>query len=393
MRKILKGIAGNILLLGMVSFLNDASSEIIKPILPFFIVALGGTEVIIGLISGVMESVSSILKVVFGYLSDKLGERKIFVSSGYIFSAIFKLLLGFSCIWQHILLFAGLERVGKGLRTAPRDAIIADSLPEKKGRGFGIHRALDTLGAIVGASLAFAFLYFLRLDFRTMIFISAMMAFLSLIPMIWVRERKAKRRRDPLTFKPLDTSFKLFIFVSSLFALSNISYMFFIRKAQLLCGGEDISLPVLLYVLFNVFYAGFAAPFGILSDRIGKDKVLIAGYALFSLVCLGFALSKSFYHLIPLFILYGISYAIVEGNQRALVSDLSSKSVRGTALGIFHTTTGILALPAGLMAGILWDRFAPWAPFLFSAVLSSFSSILFAIIRRRITHCSQEKIR
>ena len=379
-KNLLKGISRNILLLGLVSFLNDMSSEIVMPILPLFIVYLGGSEVVIGLISGTMESISSLLKVICGHLSDRIGKRKIFVGFGYSISAVFKFLLSFSMVWQHILIFSGLERVGKGLRTAPRDAIISDSMPEKKGKGFGIHRALDTLGAVIGASLAFILLWYVSLDYRTILLIAAGISFLSLIPLLWVKERKKEKTKKHLnnTLKNLSKPLKMFIFIAALFSLANISYMFFIRRAQLLFTGHSaLTTPVLLYVIFNIFYALFAIPFGTLSDKIGRKKVLATGYLLFSLVCFGFSFSNTFPLFILLFALYGLVYAIVDGNQRAFVSDLSSTDIRATSLGAFHTIIGLTALPAGLIAGFLWQTFSYSATFVYAGAISLLSTAIF----------------
>ncbi len=386
--KYLKGISSNILLLGVVSFLNDLSSEIIIPILPMFITALGGAGLIVGLIGGLQDSISSILKVLSGYWSDRIGRRKIFVSSGYLTSATFKLLLSFSAIWQHILLFTSFERVGKGLRTAPRDAIIADSMPEARGMGFGIHRAFDTSGAISGGIVALILYWFLGFDFRYIIFIAALIAFLSLSPLYFVKEAK----RDPqemnlqISLKKLPKSLKLFITVATVFALANFTYMFFILKAAdtfmpMISMKKSVTLVILLYVLFNLFYAVLAIPFGTLSDRIGKRKVLTFGYFLFSLTCLGFAFSNTLAAFFVLFPLYGVVYAMVEGNQRAFVSDLSTEDLRATALGTFHTLVGIIALPASLIAGFLWT-ITPSLTFFFASSVSIISVILFLVLRK-----------
>jgi MFS family permease len=399
--KYLKGISANILLLGVVSFLNDLSSEMIIPILPMFITALGGAIWIVGLIGGLQDSISSILKVLSGYWSDRIGRRKIFVSSGYLTSAGFKLLLSSSAIWLHILIFASFERVGKGLRTAPRDAIIADSMPEARGRGFGIHRALDTAGAIAGSVVVLLLLYFLWFDldqiaffepiafYKLIIFIAAIIAFFSLVPLYFVKEGK----RDPqkislqISLKKLPKPLKLFIMVATVFALANFTYMLFILKAvdafmPIMQERESIALAILLYVLFNFFYAMLAIPFGTLSDRIGKRKVLISGYFLFSLTCLGFAFSDSLAAFLVLFPLYGVVYAMVEGNQRAFVSDLSTEDLRATALGTFHTLIGIIALPASLIAGVLWTITPTHClTFLFGSSVSIISVILFVVLR------------
>ncbi len=372
-------ISTNVILLGIVSFLNDLSSEMIMPILPMFITALGGGSIVVGLIGGLRDSISSILKVICGYWSDKTGKRKIFVSSGYLISSIFKLFLAFSQIWYHVLLFASLERVGKGLRTAPRDAIIADSMPKERGKGFGIHRSLDTFGAILGSILVFLLFWFLNFSFKIIILIASAIAFTSLIPLYFVSERKRKPQNISLniSLRTLPKSLKLFIVISTLFALSHFSYMFFILRAQeFFTGKSAIGIPILLYVLFNIFYAVFAVPFGTLSDKIGRKKVIVFGYLLFSLTSFGFAFANSLPFFIVLFALYGMVYAIVDGNQRAFVSDLASGDLRATALGTFHTTTGLAALPASVIAGFLW-QIDPSFTFLYGALVSIISVILF----------------
>lgn len=380
--KYLKGISANVLLLGIVSFLNDLSSEMIMPILPMFITALGGTGLIVGLIGGLRDSISSILKVFVGYWSDKSGKRKAFVSSGYLTSALFKLFLPLSIVWQHILIFASLEWIGKGLRTAPRDAIIADSIPKERGKGFGIHRAMDTSGAVAGSIVVFLLFWFFGFSFKSIILIAAILAFLSLIPLYFVKEKKREPQDINLKIglKNLPRPLKLFILVSGMFALANFSYMFFILRAQEFFTGKlSIGIPILLYILFNISYAVFAVPFGKLSDKIGRKKVIVAGFLLFSLTSLGFAFFNSLTAFIVLFALYGMVYAIVDGNQRAYVSDLSPEELRATALGTFHTIIGLVALPASLIAGFLW-QINPTITFIYGAVISIISVVLFIVL-------------
>ncbi|MBN1762608.1 MAG: MFS transporter [Methanomicrobia archaeon] len=388
--KHLEGISANVLLLGIVSFLNDLSSEMIIPILPILITSLGGAGLILGLIGGLQDSISSILKVLSGYWSDRVGRRKIFVFGGYLTSAGFKLLLAFSRIWQHVLLFASFERVGKGLRTAPRDAIIADSMPDARGTGFGIHRAFDTLGAIFGGLAALSLYWFLEFEFMYIIFIAAIIAFISLVPIHFIKESKRAPQEINLqiSLRKLSRPLMLFITVASVFALANFTYMFFILKAEtafmpLMPLKESVALAIFLYVLFNISYALLAIPFGTLSDRIGKCRVLIAGYLLFSVTCLGFAYFDSLSAFLILFPLYGVVYAMIDGNQRAFISDLSSADLRATALGTFHTMIGILTLPASLVAGFLWNVTPTHhLTFLFGSTVSIIAVLLFVALRK-----------
>ena len=376
-----RGLGANIVLLGAVSLLNDLSSEMIMPILPLFIKQLGGTALTIGLISGMRGTVSAILKVLCGYWSDKVGKRKAFVTTGYVTSAVFKMFLSLATAWQHVLICAGLERVGKGVRTAPRDAIISDSLPKARGKGFGIHRAMDTTGAVLGAAVAFMLFYVWGFSFTSIIFSASIIALLSLIPLWFVKEqpRQPQDVRLRISLASLPPRLRAFILVAGVFSLANFSYMFFVLRSQNFFAGYmseklAVGLPIVLYALFNVFYAAFAVPFGMLSDLIGRRKVLVGGYLLFALTSLGFALFSSLPAFIVLFAMYGIVSAIVDGNQRAFVSDMSASEVRATALGTYHTVTGLAALPSGLIAGLLWPYGS--ATFYYGAVVAAIAAVL-----------------
>jgi MFS family permease len=377
-------LVGNVLLLSIVSFLTDMSSEMILPILPLFLVTIGGTGIILGLVGGIGDSVASILKVFSGYFSDKLGKRKTLVYAGYQTSAVSKLFFAFATIWQHLLILRPIERLGKGIRTAPRDAIIAESVIER-GKGFGIHRAFDTAGAIIGSLLALVFVIFYSLGFRIIFLIAGGVAFLALVPLLFLKETKSSPIKRTInlhiSFKEMPRSLKLFIIIATLFALGNFSYFFFILRAQQYFPPELAVIgPLFLYVLLNVVYAVFCIPLGILSDKIGRKKVIIAGYALFGFVCLGFTqLFTSLVYLIILFMLYGLVYAMIDANQRAFVSDLASDDLKGTALGTFHTSIGIALLPGSIIAGFLWDFINPYATFLYGALFAFLAVVLFSI--------------
>ena len=379
--KINKKISGNVILLGVVSFLTDISSEIIFPILPMFIAALGGTGLIIGLIGGLADSISSLLKVFSGYWSDRLGKRLPFVFSGYGLSGVSKILLSFSSVWQHAVIFVSLERVGKGLRTAPRDAIIAESSRGQRGKAFGVHRAMDTSGAVIGSGIAFVLVYYLGLNFQTIIFAAGIIGFFALIPLLFLKEKKKKPVEISLkiSLKALPKNFRIFLIIATIFALGNFTYMFFILKAQAAFFDPRmaIAMPILLYAWFNLVYAAFSIPAGIFSDRIGRRKVLALGYVLFAATCTGFMFSDSLILFIIFFALYGITYALIDGNQRAYASDLIPEKLRGTGLGTFHNSTGLVALPASLIAGGLWEYFGSDVTFIYGAGLGIIAAILF----------------
>ena len=371
----IRRIGMNVILLSVVSFLNDVSSEMILPLLPVFILSLGGDEIVIGLVSGSMGFVSSTIKALFGFLSDRFGRRKPIVFSGYLSSALFKFLLSLSRVWQHVLVFTSLERIGKGIRTAPRDAMISESIPKEKGRGFGIHRAMDTSGALLGAILAFLLIYEFDLSIRDILLLAALISFLSLIPFIWIKEtyQKVQMKRAFNEMGHIDKRLKTFLVIATVFSMSNISYMFFLKRSEEIFGPK---FYLVTYIVFNIFYAIFSYPSGVLSDRIGRWKVLSAGYLLFAITSMGFSFVNIGWMLIPLFSLYGISFALFDGNQRAFVSDLSDPKIRATALGVFHTLIGVTSLPAGIIAGYLWKSFSYSFTFLYSGLLALVSSIL-----------------
>ncbi len=374
----------NIYLLGLVSLLNDASSEMIQPILPLFIASLGAGGVAVGLIGGLSDGLPSLLKVLSGLWSDRLKRRKPLVAAGYGISAVGKLLLAVASTWQQVFVLKTIERSGKGVRSAPRDAIIAESAPrEGRGRGFGIHRALDSLGAVIGSILAYL-LWQGGMEFRTIFVVAGIVAFVALIPLIPVRERD---RSTTSSLRPglsaLSPDLLSFVLIASLFSLANFSYMFFILRAtDFFSGRMAVGAPLLLYVLFNLVYTLLSIPSGSWSDRVGRKKVLSIGYALFAIVSLGFALVSSAPGLVLLFALYGMVFAIVDGAERAFVSDLCHADVRGTGLGVYYGAVGLSAISSGVFAGFLWQYLNPQATFLFGASAALAASIFLFKMRK-----------
>jgi len=374
----------NIILFGLTSLFADASSETIRPLLPLFISSLGGAGLIIGLIGGLTEGISALLKLFSGYLSDKIGRRKLLTFTGYTISAIFKVFLPFTIVWQQVLTILSLERVGKGIRDSPRDSLLSQSIVKKKlGKAFGIHRALDTTGAIAGAVIALFLFWYFGLTIKSILLIAAVIGFFALIPLIFVKDLpKPKKEKLKITFKDhLSKKLKKFIIIATIFALGNFTYMFLILRVKETYSMElAIIMPLALYIVYNVVYAVFSEPLGVLSDKIGRKKIIATGYLLFAATCLGFIFFSKFYQFLILFILYGLVFAFTEGNQRAYVSDLSNKKIRGTALGTFYLTTGLAAIPAGIIAGLLWEYLSPLSTFGYGAALGIVSTLLLTFI-------------
>ncbi|GIU68548.1 MAG: MFS transporter [Candidatus Pacearchaeota archaeon] len=349
-----KRASRNTWLLGSSSFLNDVGGDMIAPILPFYIISLGGGGVSIGLISGLREGLSNLFKVFGGWISDFTGKRKIFVFIGYFFSFIFKFLIGLANSWQQLIFFVSFERFGK-FRDPPRDVIISES-KERRGRNFGIIQMLDTLGSIFGTILVLLLFVKLGLNFKNLIFIAATLSFFSLIPIFFVKEPKSKKSKKSLFYglKHMPKKLKFLIMIISIFSIANFGlYMFLLIIAQKMT--DNFVFPFVFYTVFNLIFALFVVYFGRLSDRIGRKKVLLLGYFFFILVSLGFIFMKSILHLFLLFSAYGLVYAITHANHKAFVLDLS-KEMKGTSIGFFYTITGLSNVLGGLIAGLLWEK-------------------------------------
>jgi MFS family permease len=340
----------------------------------------------VGIVEGAAETTASFVKVVSGYWSDKLQRRKPFILFGYSLSAVTKPLFALANIWGLVLFIRVIERIGKGLRTAPRDALVAESCDECfKGKAFGFHRAMDGIGSILGALLAFALLP--ALGYRNIFLFAAVPGLIAVMVIHFVREKprakpvEASQSRSSLSFKALPANLRLLILVCSIFALGHFGYAFLLLKA-LDVGLADNS-AILLYVLFYTIYTICAMPLGTLSDRVGREPILIGGYLLFAVISLGLAISTSVPMVALWFGVYGIAFAAIDGTQRAFVADLAPEHLRATALGTFHTAISLTALPGGFIAGFLWDRISPEATFIFGFCLALFATLMLVFINDR----------
>jgi len=379
------GVSRNVFILSITSFLTDLSSEIIYPLVPLFLTTtLGAPVAVVGLIEGIAESTASILKVFSGWISDRWRKRRPLTIIGYGISAVAKPLLAVTATWPQVMALRFGDRLGKGIRVAPRDALIADSSePATRGRVFGFHRAADTAGAALGALLALVAIGLLGERYRTIFLISAIPGILGVASLFLIRERvhaHSHAKRPRISLSQFDHRFKLFLLASAIFALGNSSDAFLILRAKDL--GLSAFAAVFAYVIFNTVYALLSIPVGILSDRIGRRRIIAGGFIIFSLVYLGFALAGGSAAVWPLFALYGVYMAMTEGVGKAFAADMAPSHARGTALGTLYTITGILAFFSSLVAGLLWDLLSPGAPFLFGAVASLLATLVLLLALR-----------
>ncbi len=389
----LRSLPRNVWVVTATSFLTDISSEMLVHLLPLFLANILGVRFsVVGLIEGVAETTASLLKVFSGWLSDRLGDRKWLTVAGYSLSTIAKPFLYFATTWGAVLAVRFTDRVGKGIRTAPRDALVADSIDEKRrGLAFGLHRAGDTAGAMIGLIIALAVVYALqgsdielsRPTFQTIVLISIPPAVLAVLVLAIGAKNvpvDSQRERPRLSLAGFDIRFKRFLLVIVLFTLGNSSDAFLVLRAQNL--GLSVAGVMGVLVIFNLVYALISTPAGALSDRIGRRKVIVGGWLAYAAIYLGFGLAGAAWQIWALFALYGIYYGMAEGAGKALVADLVQPAQRGTAYGIYNAAIGLAAFPASLIAGLLWEGvgrwagFGPSAPFLFGAAVSLVAVVL-----------------
>jgi len=372
----------NIYTLGLVSLFTDISSQMIYPLLPIFLSSVLGVSItFIGLLEGIAESTASILKVFSGWYSDKLKKRKPIIFLGYGLSTIGKPFLYLATAGWHVLAVRFIDRVGKGIRTSPRDALVADScLPEKRGKAFGIQRAMDRLGAFLGPLIAFIILPLLSNDLRLLFLLAFFPALVAILIIVFMLREKTHIQDTTEQIKRLSLkkhfsrNFKVFVLIIAVFTLGNSSDAFLILRAKDL-GVKVVIIPI-LWLMYNFVCSVSSIPLGHLSDKIGRKKTTLLGFLVYGIVYLGFAFSNVQSSIWIFMALYGIYYGLSEGVLRAYVADLvEDKSVLATAYGIYNTVVGLCMFPASLIMGILWQQFSPTVAFVFGASLAMLSAI------------------
>ncbi len=390
-----RGLPRNVFAIGLVSLLNDASSEIIYPLLPIFLASsLGASARTIGTIEGLAESISSLLKLFAGYLSDRLEKRKFLVVAGYSVASIARPLLAFAQTWTQVLAIRLTDRIGKGIRTAPRDAMIADTVRvEQRGIAFGFHRAMDHAGAVVGPLIGYLLVIFFVANARSpttgefsKIFLAASVPALIavLVAIFFMRESPQQEGHGSeikkLSLRGFDSNFKRFLLVLALFTLSNSSDSFLILRAM--DSGVSVAVIPLLWAAHHGMKVLSSLFGGDLSDRLGRKRLIVAGWILYAAVYAGFAFATHQASLWILFLVYGIYFGLAEGAEKALVADLVRPEQRGTAYGLYNLAFGITVFPASFLMGMIWDWKGPTVAFLVSAFMGATAAMLLLIFVR-----------
>jgi MFS family permease len=391
----LRTLPRNVWAVSLTSFFMDISSEMVINILPLFLSNVLGVKAnIIGLIEGVAEATASLLKVFSGWLSDRLQARKWLAVGGYALSTLAKPFFYFANSWTTVAGVRWADRVGKGIRTAPRDALVADSIDERhRGLAFGFHRAADTGGAVVGLLVALGVIWLAqassmeltRATFQTVVLISLIPAFLAVLSLALVaRDVPVTTRREmpKFAFRGLGRRFCVFLLIVGLFDLGNSSDAFLVLRAQE--RGLSVIGVLGMLITFNVVYTLISAPAGSLSDRIGRRRLIVGGWLVYAAIYLGFALAGTGWHVWVLYAVYGVYYGLAYGTTKAMVADIVPEELRGTAYGTYNAVLGILDFPASLIAGFLWqgagrwEGFGPSAPFFFGGAMALLAAVLMA---------------
>jgi len=378
---------GNVFYVGLLSFFGGISQDIFVPILPLYLEqVLGLNKSFIGFTEGIVKASASIFKIISGYLSDKFPRaNKKIIFAGYFLSMVSRPLLALAGSAAAVSTLRFLDGFGKGIKDAPKDALIAGSSEKKtRGKSFGIARALDTLGSVVGPILLFFLLKALidnPLKYHYILFLATIpLVFTLLILIFKVKENQVPPVEKKVLSLPLPRNFYLFLVVMSVFTIGNFSDAFLILRAENV-GLSILAIP-LVYALFNLFYAGASIPLGSLSDKIGREKVILIGFLAYGLAYTGFAFATTGLHVAVLFAFYGIYFATTEGVAKAFIADLVPIERRGRAYGIYNASLGALALPASFIAGFLWDKYGPPATFGFGAVMAVIAAVLLVVFLR-----------
>ncbi|GAB6151590.1 MFS transporter [Desulfosporosinus burensis] len=392
-KKIL-GIERNIFFVGLTSFLTDTATKMIYAIMPLFLMTLGATKTELSLIEGIAESTASVLKALSGWWSDKIGKNKPFMIIGYAFTALLSPLFAFVTTPLQVLIVRFTERIGKGIRTAPRDSLVAGSSEANtKGKNFGFHKAMDNSGAILGPLLATGVLLLFPRDYRKVFLLAAIPGLLGLASIIFfVKEAKRDKteRLGKISLKDFSPRYYAFMVIIFIFTLGNSTDALLLIKASDI-GILDSFIPM-IYLIFNAVSVLFAIPAGMLSDKIGRERLIIFGYLLYSVIYFGFGRTSSPVVLILLFAFYGLYSAATDGVQKAMVSDLIDKNKSGTGLGLYNSIVGITLLPASVIAGLLYDNVNNQAPFYYGSVMALVATFLMIIFhwsgKRTLKQCS-----
>lgn len=405
-RKIL-GVSKTVFTLGIVSFLTDVSSEMLVPIVPQFLrFVLGVPAEIIGTIEGIAESTASILRVYAGYLADKFGRPKLLAVIGYGLSAASKPFYVVSNSWHAVLAIRFADRFGKGVRSAPRDVLIADTTDQAtRGRAFGFHRAMDTAGAALGPLIVVLLVWFaigralpeaLGKEYRKSVYnlvfvaaaVPAILGWIVLTAFVPERKREERAKKPEIKLSALDRRFKIFLAIVTLFAIGNSSDAFLVLRATSRVSEGGVGMPFLsflwVYVSFNALSALVSLRSGIISDRVGRRPVIIAGWLVFAVVYFAMARVSTAAGVWIWFIVYGAYYGMTEGMLRAYAVDLAPAHLRGTAVGAYFTFTGVALFPASLIAGLLWDNVGASAPFYYGSATALASALLLMIFVKPI---------
>jgi len=393
-----KKLPRNVWAVGFTSFFMDVSSEMVVNIIPLFLSNVLGIKTnIIGLIEGIAEATSSVLKLFSGWLSDKLGQRKWLAVIGYGLSAIVKPFFYIANSWGLIAGVRWADRVGKGIRTAPRDALVADSVTaDSRGVAFGVHRAMDTAGAVFGVGIAALAVWLgqkntsllTRDTFKVIVLISLLPAFLAVLSLVVGAKDvaiKGQRTAPKFSLKGMGTPFIIFLVIVSIFTLGNSSDAFLTLRAQNL--GVSVLGILIMLLVFNLVYSIISTPAGNLSDRIGRRRLIISGWLVYAVIYLGFAFATRAWHIWLLYVAYGVYYGMAYGSANAMVADLVPENLRGTAYGTYNAVIGLLAFPASFIAGVLWEGipslgwngFGPSAPFFFGGSLALIAAFLMIV--------------